>query len=158
MEQMITTQQRQSSRLLIALGGLWLIIAAAYLVYQLANPTVEVRWETATEIQTAGFNLFRGTNPDDISSIVNQDGLIASHGEAVSGATYTYIDNSVEVGQTYYYMLEEIEYDGGTNRYDADMFTYKVPYVTLFTAVITAASLIVGLALIVTGLKEDRNL
>lgn len=153
-----TIQQKQSSRLLIALGSLWLILAAANLAYQLANPTLKVHWETATEIQTAGFNIYRGTSSEDISTLVNQDGLIPSYGEDVSGASYTYVDDTIEVGQTFYYMIEEIEYDGQANRYDSDVFTAKIPYLTLWTAVITAVSAIVGLALIVTGLKEDRNL
>ncbi len=158
MELAATSTQKQSSKWLIALGALWLVLAAALLVYQLVNPTVEVQWETATELETAGFNLYRGTSAEDISFLMNQDGIIASRGEALSGAAYTFTDNSVEAGQTYFYLIEEIENNGSVKRYEQDVFTYQVPYVTMLTAVLTTASVIIGLALIVTGMKEERNL
>jgi hypothetical protein len=149
---------KQSGKWLIALGALWLGLAALLLVYQLVNPTVEVRWETATELNTAGFNLYRGASREDISWLVNQSGIIPSQGEALAGAAYTYSDEAVEAGQTYYYLIEEIEYDGSRQRYEEDVFTYRVPYVTLLTAVLTTISVIIGIALMVTGLKEERNL
>lgn len=157
--QVMPNQQRQPSKLFVALGALWLLLAAAYLVYQISNPTVEIQWETATEVNTAGFNLYRSDAPDgDFIQINTGSGLVASRGEAVSGATYTYIDNTVEVGKTYYYVLEEVEYDASTHRYEDDVFAYQVPYITWWTAVLTAVSVLVGLALLVTGLKEDRSL
>lgn len=150
--------QRQPVKWFIALGIMWLALAAMLLIYQWLSPTVEVRWETATELETAGFNLYRGVSREDISTLVNREGVVASKGGALSGAAYTYTDNSVEAGRTYYYLIEEIEYDGGINRYVEDIFTYDVPYVTPLTAVLAVASLIIGLALIVTGVKEERNL
>lgn len=151
-------QQRQSSKVFISLGALWLLLAAIHLVYQLSNPTVEVRWETATEVNTAGFNLYRSDEPDGEFVQINVGGLIASEGEAVSGASYTFVDDTVEVGKTYYYVLEEVEFNAATRRYEDDIFAYEVPYVTWWTAVLTAVSILVGLALVVTGLKEERSL
>lgn len=152
-------QQKRSSRLFIALGVLWLVLGAAHFAYQLANPTVEVNWETATEMQTAGFNLYRSSTPVGDFMLLNQEaGLIPSQGEGLTGASYTYIDDSVDVGNTYYYLLEEVEFNQNVNRYEDDLFAYTVPYVTIWTAVLTAVSVVVGLALLVTGLREDRNL
>lgn len=154
----VSSTQKQSVNRLVVLGTLWLSLAGVLLIYQLLNPTVEVRWETATEVETAGFNLYRGTSRDDISWLINQEGIIASKGGSMSGAAYTFTDNQVEAGQTYFYLIEEIEYSGHAQRYEEDVFTYQVPYVTLVTAVLSTISLIIGLALLVTGLKEERNL
>ncbi len=158
MELAATSAQKQSSKWLIALGTLWFVLAAGLLLYQLVNPTVEVHWETATELETAGFNLYRGNSRDDISLLINQDGIIVSQGDAVSGATYSFTDTAIEAGQTYYYLIEEIEYDGSTQRYEEDIFTYQVPYVSWLTAVLATVSVIIGLVLLVTGMKEERNL
>lgn len=152
-------QQKRSSRLFVALGVLWLLLGAAYFTYQLTNPTVEVTWETATELQTAGFNLYRSTTPDGELTLVNQaGGLIPGQGEGLTGASYTYTDSEVIAGQTYYYVLEEIEFTQNVNRYEDDVFAYTVPYVTVWTAVITAVTIVIGLALLVTGLREEREL
>lgn len=151
------TSPRHSAKLLIGLGVLWLFLALGHLFYQVANPTVEITWDTATELQTAGFNLYRRDRPVGDFVLVNQE-MIPSQGEALSGAAYNYIDDTVESGKTYYYVLEEVEYNLATNRYEEDLFAFTVPYVTWWTAVITAVSLLVGLALIVTGLREDKNL
>ena len=153
------TANTNSSKLLIVIGVLWLLFGGGHLLYQLANPTVEIKWETATELNTAGFNLYRSQSADsNFTQINTEEGLIPSEGDAVSGAAYTYVDSDVEVGQTYHYLLEEVEYDQTTNRYQDDIFTYRVPFATGWTITITTVSVLIGLALLVTGLKEDRQL
>jgi hypothetical protein len=159
MSELENQKQGHSARLLIGLGVLWLLLAAANLAYQFVNPTVEVTWETATELETAGFNLYRSQSPTgDFEWINEEEGLIASEGEATSGATYHYIDEDVEAGKTYFYLLEEVEIDQTTNQYEEDILSYQVPYVTGWTAVITVVCLLIGLALLVTGLKDVRGL
>lgn len=148
-----------SARLLMIMGALWLILAAALLFYQLSNPAkVEIKWETATEQETAGFYLYRSQTPDGEFEPINPDKIIDSKGNPVSGASYTYIDSNVTAGETYYYILEEVEYDLSRNRYVNDMFAYTVPRVSWWVVILTAGSIIVGLALLITGLKEDRSL
>jgi hypothetical protein len=75
---------------------------------------VGVAWETATEINTAGFHVWRSDNP--LTGFVRVDnGLIASKSVAETmGAKYTFRDCGVDFtgGKKYYYMLEEIEIDG----------------------------------------------
>ncbi len=150
--------QKLSARWFVTLGGLWLALAAVLLVYPLLRPTVEVRWETATEVETAGFNLYRGTSRDNISSRINQQGIIPGRGNALAGSVYTFSDVGVKAGETYYYLIEEVEYDGRLNRYEDDVFVYTVPYVTPLTAVLATISVIVGLALIVIGIREEGSL
>ncbi len=158
----ITTQTNQSNssvKLLMILGVLWLLLAAALLFYQVAAPPqVEITWETATEQNTVGFYIYRSNEPDGEFILVNGNNLIKSLGSPVSGASYTYFDSEVIAGQTYYYVLEEVESDSTRNRYEDDMFAYEVPKMSWWVVVLTAASVIIGLVLLIAGLKEDRNL
>lgn len=151
--------QNSSSQLLVFIGILWLLLAAALLVYQLGEPVKEVKveWSTATEVNTAGFHLYRSTSPDGDFVLLNEEELIPGRGDAVSGATYSYTDNDVVAGKTYYYMIEEIEYDATSNRYDDAILSYKVPRIAWWAIVLTAVSILVGPALLITGLKENKN-
>lgn len=152
------THNPSSTKWLLLIGSLWLVLAVALLIYQLvAPPKVRITWETATELQTAGFNLYRSTSPDGEFEQVNRDQLIPSQGTTTSGASYTYVDSQVKAGETYYYLLEEIELDASSNRYEEDMFTYAVPRVTWWAVVLTAISLLVGLALLITGFRENKT-
>jgi hypothetical protein len=75
---------------------------------------VEVAWETATEINTAGFHVWRSDNP--LTGFVRvTSGLIASTSEMETmGAAYSFRDCGVDfsTGKKYYYLLEESEIDG----------------------------------------------
>ena len=139
------------------MGSLWLLLAVALLYYQLAQPaSIKVEWETATELNTAGFHLYRSQSPDDDFIRINES-LIPSEGDASSGASYTFTDKQVTPGELYYYVLEEVEYDASTNRYDEDMFSYTVPPASWWAVLLTAVSLLAGLALLVMGLRERKN-
>jgi hypothetical protein len=144
------------TRPLVTMGILWLLFAVALVFYQLLNPpAVEVEWDTATEVDAAGFYLYRSQARNGNFSLVN-DKLIPSRGNAVSGATYTYVDRNVVPGQTYYYVLEEVEYDSSTNRYEEEMFAYTVPN-NWWMIITSAVCLLVGFALLINGLKESTN-
>ena len=69
-------------------------------------------WETGTETDNAGFNLYRATAEDGPYAKVN-DALIAAQGDPVSGASYSFTDEGLSTG-TYYYKLEDVDYSGIT--------------------------------------------
>ena len=147
---------RRSGTLLVALGTLWLLLAAALLGYELLSPPqVEITWETATEQNTAGFNLYRSQAADGEFILVNEDAFIASEGDAVSGASYAYTDSAVSAGATYYYVLEEIETDGSLIRFEEDLFEYTVPGTTWWVLGLAIVSAVVGLAMITVGRREN---
>jgi hypothetical protein len=98
--------------LLLALAG---ALLTAWAVFAFSNPTVIVRWSTATEFETAGYAVYRGESPDGPFEKVS-DALIPAAGDPISGGDYEFIDRDVEPGKTYYYMLEEVELSGGANR------------------------------------------
>ncbi|MCF6148646.1 MAG: hypothetical protein E3K37_08300 [Candidatus Kuenenia sp.] len=67
-------------------------------------------WETATEIDNAGFNLYRAKRKRGSYVRIN-DILIEAKGDATSGASYSYRDVVDHVGG-YFYMLEDIDTNG----------------------------------------------
>ena len=89
---------------------------------------VVLKWETATEIDNAGFMVYRSDNPDgggcrDVSGLIPADG-------GVDGAKYTFIDRDVASGATYYYWLEAQNSDSGSIWYGPMEATFKMylPY------------------------------
>jgi len=74
--------------------------------------SVTLTWETATEIDNAGFNLYRATSGNGSYTKINT-ALIAADGDPVSGASYSFRDERLAPG-TYYYKLEDVDYYGVT--------------------------------------------
>ena len=146
-----------ASKLLILMGFLWLVLGGGLIFYQLIKPpSVTVQWNTETELDTAGFNLYRSELGEDNYTLVN-DTLINSEGGATSGASYTFVDDSVEAGKTFIYLLEEIQIDGTANRYEDDKFSYTVPSMTNWSVILAAIAIVVGLGLLVVGVREVKN-
>lgn len=144
---------------LIAVGILWLLLAATLLVYQVIYPAkVEVAWETATEQRTAGFNLYRSSDSEEGFSLANKDQIIESQGDTVSGASYTFIDSEVKRGKTYTYILEEIELDGSRNRFNDEILEYYVPEYAWWMVGLAIFSGLCGLGMLLSGLKENKKL
>jgi hypothetical protein len=73
---------------------------------------VRLEWETGTEIDNAGFNLYRATAPGGPYTKVNA-ALIAAEGDPVAGASYSFLDQRLLPG-TYYYKLEDVDFNGVT--------------------------------------------
>ena len=149
----------RSSGGLIIVGILWIGFAGAVLITQLyASRDATVQWDTSTEVNTAGFYLYRSTSPDGEFILVNKEGeLIPSRGNALSGATYEFTDENVMPGETYYYVVEEMEYDLTSHRYDDEMISYAVPRIQWWAIVLVALSLFIGPAMLITGWRENRN-
>lgn len=69
-------------------------------------------WETGSEIDNAGFNIWRSKGNNSPFTKINEF-LILGKGGMALGAEYSYKDNTNVVrGQAYYYMLEDVEFDG----------------------------------------------
>lgn len=149
----------RSSGGLIIVGILWIGFAGIVLVTQLyGSRDANVKWDTATEVDTAGFYLYRSTSPDGEFILVNKDGeLIPSQGNALSGAMYEFTDENVAPGETYYYVVEEVEYDLTSHRYYDEMIAYTVPRIQWWAIILVALSVFTGPILLITGWRESRN-
>jgi hypothetical protein len=78
---------------------------------------VVVAWETAMEIDTFGFNLWRSTSPNGTYERVNAAVIPAASLGGVWGGSYSFTDTDVFPGRAYYYKLEELEVGGRRNWY-----------------------------------------
>lgn len=74
---------------------------------------VRLEWHTATEIDKAGFHLWRGERVDGYYARIT-DVLIPAEGGLGWGAEYAFEDNDVVPGRTYFYELEDIDTAGAT--------------------------------------------
>ena len=88
-----------------------------YFVWKSAyDVSVLVEWSTASELDTAGFNLYRSETSTGPFVQVNPE-LIPASSDPLAGSSYTYEDSDVRPGWTYYYQLEEVEINGSTGRF-----------------------------------------
>ncbi|MFV1950830.1 MAG: C25 family cysteine peptidase [Nitrospinota bacterium] len=74
-------------------------------------------WETMSEMSNAGFNLYRSEDPEGNFVRINET-MIIGEGDSVIGATYSFTDYGVIEDITYYYILEDVEYDGSAEQHD----------------------------------------
>lgn len=145
------TAGRTSRRVVVLLGLLWLLLAAAIVVLQLASPpSITVSWQTETEVDTAGFNVYRSLSAEGPFERLNAE-LIAGRGSASAGSSYTFTDEAVSPRQTYYYQLEDVEMDNSTTRHE--VVGYTAPGTGWWVVAAVALSVIFGLALLVKGLR-----
>jgi hypothetical protein len=72
---------------------------------------IALSWQTGTEVDNAGFNLWRSEWTGGTYAKIN-DALIPAEGDALSGASYSYTDSDVMQGATYYYKLEDVDTRG----------------------------------------------
>lgn len=87
---------------------------------------IALTWTTASELKTAGFNVYRGEQFEGPYRRINSL-LIPASGDVVTGDTYRYTDADVEPGKTYFYQLEDVERNGTTTRHNAIAATAPIP-------------------------------
>jgi hypothetical protein len=68
-------------------------------------------WATETEIDNAGFNIYRAEKADGEYVKIN-NALIPASGSAAQGAAYTFTDDTAKIWKTCYYKLEDIDLNG----------------------------------------------
>ncbi len=78
------------------------------------NATIELQWQTALEVDIAGFRLWRSTTGVRADANEITTALIAARGSAATGADYRFVDTDVSTGTTYTYWLQSVQTDGRT--------------------------------------------
>jgi hypothetical protein len=90
-------------------------------------------WETASEANVLGYNLYRSLAMEDLYSRLNGYLVWAKGLGGLIGAVYTWEDAYLQPGVTYCYKLEEIGAEGSR---DLDIITFTAPY-QIYLAVVT---------------------
>ena len=81
------------------------------LVYLIWPPRVIVAWETASEVEVAGFAVQRAeAHAGPFEPLPGP--VLPARGDPLTGAAYRVEDRDVAWGRTYYYRLEEVARDG----------------------------------------------
>jgi hypothetical protein len=76
-----------------------------------SNGRVKLEWLTETEIDNAGFNIWRADAADGEYVKLN-DEIIPAKGSETKGANYVFTDNIAKNRKTYFYKLEDIDVYG----------------------------------------------
>lgn len=74
-----------------------------------AQNFVKLNWVTQSETQMLGYRLYRNESVDQASSIMIVPTMIPATNTSTM-QSYSYTDNEVEIGSTYYYWLEAVDY------------------------------------------------
>lgn len=93
-------------------------------VYQPETHTVELAWETASELDMNGFNVLRGTSQGGEPTQINAE-MIPTLGPPgdLEGNRYSFTDDALGDAQTYYYWLEIVGTSGRQERVGPEMVT-----------------------------------
>jgi hypothetical protein len=84
-------------------------VTLAYFAAKASRGMVTLNWVTATELDTAGFILYRSTTAEGTQVQVTPE-LIAAKGGGVTGASYSITD--YPGNGTFYYWLVDVDYSG----------------------------------------------
>ncbi|MEA3336026.1 MAG: CotH kinase family protein [Chloroflexota bacterium] len=100
------------------------VLLASFSASAQANHVL-VSWATVSEVDNAGFNVYRGLSagaPETLLGFVPS----AVPGSA-QGAGYSYADLDIADGQTYWYWLEDVDTSGATGLHGPVSVTYLAP-------------------------------
>ncbi|MCF7796751.1 MAG: T9SS type A sorting domain-containing protein [Candidatus Marinimicrobia bacterium] len=86
------------------------------------NSAVQLSWTTDSEIENLGFIIDRGLTekgPWRQIADFNSHAALKGQGSTNSVTAYTFTDEAVAVGETYYYRLSDVDYKGTRTEHDA---------------------------------------
>ena len=86
------------------------------LVYLNAAPevgAVRLEWITSIEPDVQGFNIYRALDPEDEYVQINSQ-AIPGQGSDEAGASYEYTDTGTVPGVAYYYLIESVDWEDGS--------------------------------------------
>jgi hypothetical protein len=78
--------------------------------------TVTLKWTTQSEWNNRGFHINRSEDPSQFFERITQE-LIPGAGNSAAPQNYTWGDRRVEIGRTYWYQLESVDFQGETQMY-----------------------------------------
>ena len=87
------------------------VITLASFTAKASNGRVKLEWVTESELDNAGFNIWRADAADGEYVKLN-DEIIPAKGSASNGAKYVFTDNIAKNRMTYFYKLQDIDVYG----------------------------------------------
>jgi hypothetical protein len=96
----------------VSFGGVPTAVTLASFAANRGEGGIVLSWETATEFDSLGFNLYRAESLSGQRVKINKGLIAAEMLGSPSGASYEYVDGGVEPSVRYFYWLEEVEADG----------------------------------------------
>jgi len=146
-----------SKRLILFVGGIAIIVGLLLGVYYFFGnfqSAVFVEWNTASELNTAGFNLYRSNNSAGPYEKVNEE-LIPTSSDSLTGGSYSYRDTNVKPGERYYYQLEDIDFNGNSTIHGP--IEVEVVRSNLWIVVLAVAVIMFGIFALVLGNQPQRG-
>ncbi|MFH1561460.1 MAG: S8 family serine peptidase [Patescibacteria group bacterium] len=94
----------------------------------LQSDQVLLEWETAMEMENAGFNLYRADSVNEQRTKLNSSIISGQPPGSVTGGSYSFVDTNVVSGETYYYWVEDVDLGGITTFHGPE--NISVPVIT----------------------------
>ena len=91
--------------------GLVLPVELSHFRPTLEDGTVTIRWTTESELDNAGFNIYRSDTREGEYKQVNAE-LIEGAGTTGERNTYKWVDQTAKPGVVYYYQIEDVSFAG----------------------------------------------
>lgn len=89
-------------------GSIPLPVELLYFKGEIIKKQASLKWETTSEIDNEGFYVERSLDGVVFESL----GFVKGAGNSLLNIRYDYIDAVIDLGQTYYYRLKQIDFDG----------------------------------------------
>jgi len=83
---------------------------SSFTAIQTAANFAQLNWQTQSETNLYGYNVYRGLS-NDIQETLKVNYSLISPTNSSNVSNYTFVDNSVELDNTYYFWLESIDLD-----------------------------------------------
>jgi hypothetical protein len=120
-----------------------LAITLASFDAQAGADRVVVSWETVSERDNAGFNLYRADSAAGPQTLLTY--VPSQAPGSTQGAAYSYEDLAVQPGETYWYWLEDVSLDGATTLHGPVSATVQVPTAVTLSGITASAGAVAGL-------------
>ena len=119
---------------------------------------VVVTWETVSEIDNAGFNLYRTGSVGDRPEQGDLIATVPSQAPgSTQGAAYSFEDLDVQAGQTYWYTLEDVSLGGATTLHGPVSATVQAPTAVTLSGISASPAAAPAAGLAVGGRGRRRS-
>ncbi|HNU04295.1 MAG TPA: GEVED domain-containing protein, partial [Anaerolineae bacterium] len=88
---------------------------------------VVIAWDTVSEIDNLGFNLYRSQSPDELGALITTQMVPSQSPGSTQGFSYSVVDSDVTSGNTYWYTLEDLDMSGVATLHGPVSAAYQAP-------------------------------